>query len=205
MKTLITILTATTFAFSISTQAEDLPLSVVPKGVEIDAGSTGRFVLEPPDLNLDGGSREKPVFEVVSETEGLAKYPGGASVKYQINGAEIACEFSAPDGAKSLMFQMLIPIAFSQGGKYAFGGGDPQEFPAELSNQFAGTAGGREEFTVVDALGDGFSVQAPANWQALQDNRKFGWQTFAYQFLYDLKANAGKTTFVITVAPAKGE
>lgn len=202
MKTFLTILTTATLVFSNITRAEELPLTVVPKGVEIDAGSTGRFVLEPPDLNLESGSREKPVFEVVSETEGLAKYPSGATVKYQINGAEIACEFSSPGDAKSLMFQMLVPIKFSQGGKYAFGGGDPQEFPAELSNQFAGTAGGREEFTVVDALGDGFRIQAPANWQALQDNRKFGWQTFAYQFLYDLKANEGKSSFVITVAPA---
>lgn len=189
-------------AFS-SSRAEELPITVVAKGVEIDAGSVGRFVIEPPDRNLETGGREQAAFEAVSETEGIAKYPSGASITYRIDGREILCEFSDPGDAKSFLFQMLVPIKFSQGGKFTFGSGEARDFPAELSEQFAGTAGGREKFSIVDALGDGFSIQAPANWQALQDNRKFGAQTFAYQFLYDLKANAGKTTLVITVAPVK--
>jgi hypothetical protein len=183
--------------------ADDIPLMVIAEGVGIDAGSVGKFVIEPPNLVLESGKTEKPVFEAASETEGVAKYPNGAEVRYQVSGREILCQFTVPADGRALMFQMFVPIKFNQGGKYAFGGGDLKDFPADHTGQFVGTASGKEPFSVVDALGDGFTVQFSGNWQAVQDNRKFGWQTFAYQFLYDLKARAGGDSVVITVEPRK--
>lgn len=204
MKTSPTLPALAIFCLAISpTLADDLPLTVIDKGIEIDAGSVGKFVIEPPNLTLEDGKIEKPAFEAASETEGVAKYPNGAEVKYQVNGREIYCQYSVPADGKALMFQMLVPIKFSQGGKYAFGDGDLEDFPAEHTEQFVATDSGRETFSVVDALGDGFTVQFPGNWQALQDNRKFGWQTFAYQFLYDVKAHPGGNNVTITVAPLK--
>lgn len=183
--------------------ADELPLTVITKGVEIDAGSAGVFVLEPPNVVLEGGKTEKPVFEAVSASEGVAKYAGGAEVKYQVRGREIICQYSIPDDGKALMFQMLVPIKFNQGGKFSFGNEELNDFPVEHTGQFVSTASGREPFSVVDAMGDGFTLQSPGNWQAVQDNRKFGWQTFAYQFLYDLKASAGKNSLTVTVEPRK--
>lgn len=182
--------------------ADDLPLAVMAKGVEIESGSLGKFVLEPPALVLEGGKSEKPVFEALSETEGVARYSGGGECKFRVADGEIHCEYSGLESGKALRFQMLVPIRLNQGGKFAFGPGDWKEFPVEHSGQFVGTAGGSEPFALVDAGGEGFSLQTKANWQALQDNRQFNWATFAYQFLYDLKANAEKSSFAITVAPS---
>lgn len=206
MKTPYTLAAVAAFCLSLpSALADDLPLTVIAKGVEIDAGSVGKFVIEPPNLVLENGITEKPVFETLSATEGVAKYSNGAEVKYQVSGREILCQYSVPPDGKALMFQMLVPIKFGQGGKFAFGSADLKDFPADHTGQFVGTAGGKEPFSIVDALGDGFTVEFPGNWQAVQDNRKFGWQTFVYQFLYDLKARAGGNSVVITVEPRKAQ
>lgn len=181
--------------------AQDLLITVVSKGVEIQAGGLGQFVLEPPNALLENGKTEKPQFEKISETEGKATYLSGGEVLLQVSGNEILATFNSPPPASGLMFQMLIPIKFKDGGKFAFGSGEPKEFPAQHAGQFAGTASGREIFSLTNALGDGFSIEAQANWQAVQDNRKFGWEIFAYQFLLDLKAVAGKNSLIITVTP----
>jgi hypothetical protein len=180
-----------------------IELRIGSKGTEVSAEGMGGVILEPPVLVLDDGKTDKPVFEATSEKEGVAKYSDGSEVRYEIADQEIRCAYKLADGVKALRFQMILPLKLNQGGKFAFGGEDLKEFPGELGEQFVATSKNREPFTVVDAMGDGFTLEVPANWQGLQDNRKFGWQVFAYQFLYDLKAHPGKESFTILITPKK--
>jgi hypothetical protein len=182
---------------------EPPPLSIVAKGVEIDAGSAGKFVLEPPELTLADGSKEKPVFEVLSDSEGTAQYPSGAAVTFQTSTGEIRCRYEVPDDAKSLMFVMFVPMRFNQGGTFSFGG-EAREFPADLDKQHVATGKGSEPFTLLDPQGTGLEITAPIHWQAVQDNRKFGWPIFVYQALRDVKASPQKD-FVFSVSAKSPE
>jgi len=180
-----------------------IELRIGSKGAEISADGMGSLILEPPALVLDDGKTDKGVFEASSEKEGVAKYSDGSKVRYEVAEREIRCEYQPAAGVKALRFQVILPLKLNQGGKFSFGDGELKEFPGELVEQFVETSKNRDAFTVIDAMGDGLTINAPANWQGLQDNRKFGWQVFAYQFLYDLKAHAGKNSLTISITPKK--
>ncbi|WFB37805.1 hypothetical protein P3T73_08545 [Kiritimatiellota bacterium B12222] len=181
-----------------SVQADKLSLTVVDKGVEIDAGSTGKFIIGAPPLTLENGKTEKATFTVNSKSSGEATYPCGAELKLQIKGDEIQYEYDIPDNGKSFMFDMLIPIKFNQGGEYALGKSELQEFPEEHQGQFLTQGNGKSAFTLLNAKGKGFSLETQGHWQALQDNREFDWPIFVYKVLVDLKAAQGKD-IIITI------
>lgn len=201
MKTLKTLWLACLLLPVASLQA--IELRIGSKGAEISADGMGTLILEPPVLMLDEGKTDKGVFEVNSEKEGVAKYSDGSEVRFEIAEREILCEYQPAAGVRALRFQVILPLKLNQGGRFSFGDGELKEFPGELGEQFVETSKNRDPFTVVDAMGDGFAIDAPANWQGLQDNRKFGWQVFAYQFLYDLKAHAGKNSLTISITAKK--
>jgi hypothetical protein len=148
-------------------------------------------------LYLSGGEiKEKPAYEL-SGGRAVMKYPSGAKMEYETRDGELICRYSdLPETASGLMFQMILPIKLKDGGKYAFGEDALKEFPQEKGGQFVKT-GQRDKFVLVDASGDGFSLEAITNWYGLQDNRVFGWQAFAYTFLYDVKAYPGKSELAI--------
>ena len=192
------LVTITALALTVmSGLAGDIKLSLGDKGVVIDAGSAGKYTVEAPVLDL-GDSKEKPVFDAKT---GVAQYASGVTFTFKVDGGTIDCSYdNLPAEARSLSFFLMIPIRLKEGGKYSFGTGELKEFPAEKDKQFI-VSGARGKLNLLDASGDGFSLDVPANWAALQDNRVFNWNVFCYHFLRDLKAHPNERQFVIKVAP----
>jgi hypothetical protein len=184
--------------------AEDITLTLDAKGVLINAGALGSFVLSMPVLVTESPeTKEVPVFES-SVNKGIAKYPSGAKLDVEITSNTLVCTYSSlPANAKALKLGMVIPIKFKNGGKYGFNSDPLKEFPTEKGQKPSFEQGSAlRKFTLVDPMGSGFSIDAQSNWGQLQDNRFFNnSQSFQYIFIYDLKANPGKNSFTIKIDP----
>jgi hypothetical protein len=205
MKMLIKTLVVSVLMLS-SLQAGDVKLSLEKTGVEINAGSAGKFILQVPTLGAVGNDGfENPVVEV-SGKKATAKYPSGALLEMELAENEISCTFWAiPDHANSWMFVMTIPGKFSDGGKFGLGGKPIEDFPAVAgTSQFLTTGNTAKTFTLLGPGGDGFSINATTNWYGMQDNRAKGWgNQFVYSFLYDIRAYPGVTEFKIQIGRPK--
>ena len=196
MKKTATLLIALTCSL-LALHAEEPRISLSEKGIVIEKDGLGILTLEAPVLHLDSGKSEKPAFDVSGE-RAVAKYPGGTELQVELQNGEVTVRYaSVPPDAKALMFAMNIPVSFSQGGKFAFGKGDLKEFPAEKGEKFVQNGVGEGKL-VLAAPGDStLVVETPTNWIAMQDNRVFGMNNFSWQFLYDLRARAGKDSLTI--------
>jgi hypothetical protein len=189
--------------------AAPLPLLAIDlasgdKGITIDAGPAGTYTLEAPELTTTDGKKEKPVWES-GEKGGEAKYANGAIVEMTITGKEeILVAFKdLPESSKSLMFSMLIPINLNNGGTVSAEGKAPVSLPEEVGEQHVITGTTIGTFKLADASGAGFSLSMPTNWYTVQDNRKWNWNTFAFQGLYDLNAKPEEREFTVTVKDLK--
>lgn len=170
--------------------------SVADTGLVIDAGTMGKFTIEPPALNVEKGE-EKPVFTRKDAASATVEYASGAKLQYNVKPAQASIQFSnVPAKAKSFKFAMLVPMAFAQGGQYAFDSAPLKPLPFEKGGQFV-QHGNATSFTVVDPTGQGFTIVTPGGYQGLQDNRTFGWAVFGYQYQFDLH---GKTEGYINLS-----
>jgi len=197
MRALVVWICLTTVAY-----ADEAPkLALVKKGVEIDAGEMGRFVLEAPVLVTGGNQNMKPNFEVLGE-RGEARYANGAVFQIELEGNEIRCSFKdMPQDVKgAFKFIMEIPISFSEGGKFQLGSKDLQEFPMDATGEQFLVSGTNSNFSFADSDGHGLTLIVQTHWFGLQDNRMFQTKSFSYQFLIDPQAVSG-TDFTIRVEP----
>lgn len=170
--------------------AGSLSLAVNAKGVVIES-EVGQFILEAPNLTLkeDDYNGIKPQLSLKDSDTLVAKYPESdleitITIDKENNAARYA--LSQVPTARNLRFFMLVPLKLNKNGtKFSFDDIAFQTLPSEKGSQFLfnGTA---KRFRLVNDAGNGFSIAAPASWQGLQDNRLFNWDTYQYQFLYDL-------------------
>jgi len=172
------------------------------KSLAIDAGPMGGFTIETPSLNLAKGS-EKPVYTRKDKDHATAEYASGMQLAYEVKGSAVSIHFThAPATGKSLKFAMPVPMNYNRGGKYAFDAAELKPLPAEKGEQFV-QHGNAASFTVIDPTDQGFTVVTPGGYQGLQDNRKFGTESFGYQYQFDLNGKEeGYVNFSVKAAGA---
>lgn len=183
-------------------RAAEIVMTMVGTGVEIDVPEVGNFIVEVPLLTSSDGRAERGSFEVLSATEGVAKYPSGAEVNVQLAGSEITYQYPSGD-YKGLTFNMTVPKEPGKSGKFALGDDALKDFPSQFAGQFADKGNGKSRLSVVNSMDEGLTVSTAANWSALQDNRAFGTSSFSFQWVYDFKAHFGKDSLSISVSPYK--
>jgi len=186
--------------------------SLSEKGPVIEAGSMGRFVMEPPPFSGKSGS-ERPVFSLKDTNTGIAKYPSGLELAYTVSSGQLKLHYSgAPAGGKGFKFQTMLPVRLNQGGTFAFDTNPAIPFPAEKGGQFVGK-GNAMNLTVTDPLGEGFTLATPGGYHEMQDNRVFNWQAFGHHYYFDVFGKSeGDFAFVVkpagsgvTAAPSAGK
>ena len=163
--------------------ATAVKLSMGDKGVDITAGNFATYTLLAPTLNGD----TKPVY-VVSGNTGTATYPDGTVLELKLDeeaGQVVGHWTGAKPTTKSLRFEIYLPTKLGDGGQYSFNGGELKPFPAEHKGQFIANGDG-SKVAVVDPFGEGFVVETPGGWQAIQDNREWNWNILAYQSQFDI-------------------
>jgi hypothetical protein len=181
-------------------------LSVSDQGVVIDAGSMGKFTLDAPSFSVSGGGKaEKPVVEKKGDMAGIARYPSGLELEFNTLPNRVNFRFrNGPPKGKSFKFAMRFPIKFHQGGGYAVDGGPVQPLPAVLGDQFV-AKGNAKSFSLVDPMGQGFTLSTPGGYFELQDNREFNWQVFEYHWFHNVfgKAN-GEFVLLVNSRTSEG-
>lgn len=181
-----------------SGEAGEIVVSPDRDGVAIEAVGAGRFVLAAPVLSMHEEDYEGQKPQLALEGDVLtARYECGAELTIRVNSEEATADYEfsgVPKTAKGFRFQMLIPLSFNEGGRFAFGDKPPAKIPAAQKEQFL-EQGIASRFTIVNGQGAGFTLTAPENWQGLQDNRVFNWQTYAWLYLYDFKKYSGRNDF----------
>lgn len=182
-------------------------LSLDPKGVAIEAGVAGRVVIPSPDYTA-GGQTVKPVWTPSANgASGVIKYENGFAVTVAIDSAAgtITYDYSTSSVVPSAMlrFTTILPSSLTSGGRYSMDKGSPLvEFPFEFVDQHL-VRGEATDVSFVALGGEGFSVSAPVCWQAVQDNRKWNWNVFAWVYLYDLNKVPSRRAFSFTISAVK--
>jgi len=181
-------------------------LSLDPKGVAIEAGTAGRFVVPAPD-HTGGGQTLKPVWTPSDDGKtGRITYENGFEVRVTIDSVSGTITYDYADASfapgSALRFMTLIPISFNEGGRYSVDKAPLVEFPVDFVDQLL-VRGEATRVDIVGPLGEGFSVDAPACWQAIQDNRKWGWKAFAWVYLYDLNKVPSRRAFTFKISAIK--
>ena len=202
MKTLLSLLL---LALAAAVQAAPAPLSIDPKGIAINAGPAGRFILQNPVLVLPDGQELKPKWTALPEGGGgTLRYEGAPDIAVTVaNGAVTYKHTLGPGEAKLLKFVTIIPLSFNQGGKYIIDDMPPVDIPQDKNSQFL-QHGESERFGLVSPSGAGLVFEVPVSWQGLQDNRTWNWDVYAWMYNYDFAkaADSRELTISIETLPA---
>lgn len=201
MKTLLLLAACGLFAL---TGKASITLALDPKGVAIVAGSAGRIVVPSPEYSV-GGQTLKPVWTPSAEgASGVVKYDNGfeLAVKVDSSAGTITYDYTAATivAGAMLRFTTILPTTFNDAGRYSLDRAPLVEFPPAFIDQHL-VRGESTHVTFVAPTGDGFSVEAPVCWQAVQDNRKWNWNVFAWVYLYDLNKVPSRRAFTFKVTP----
>ena len=159
-------------------------LSFGHDGLDIDAGSLGKFTIEYPVFS-DG--QQKPVHKLVerkaSGKSATIKYEDGLQVELSVGDAgKVNIKTSGvPADVKHVEFHMHIPIAYNQGGswKLADKSGDfPKAKPA-TPHLFQGHA---PALKLTNYEGKSLDITAPEySFLQLTDNREWNWPIFHWK------------------------
>lgn len=200
---ILPVILAFLFPAAVLVGADAPTLTADEKGVQIDAGSAGKFLLPVPRLGMgaDDYKGEIPAIEYDGGQSVTGRYPSGAEIRISVNGARVECEFKGvPEGAKGFMFHTQIPLRFNSGGQFRLGDNSPQPFPEQQEKQLVGQ-GTAAQFTLLDGSGAGFRVVTPKDYQQVQDNRIFGAPVFVHILNYTFNNHGGKTAFSLAFEP----
>lgn len=171
------------------------------EGLDIDAGSLGKFTLHYPQLR---DASQQPVHKL------LAKHPAGKSASLQYDGGgkidltlddtgRVLLKLTGtPADVKTIAVEMLIPIAFNQGGKWHIGESEanfPKEKPANPHlYQNHATA-----LQITNYEGRSLIVQTPEySFLELTDNREWNWSIYGFRCATPL-ANRKELAFTIKI------
>ena len=184
-----------------SVVAQGATLKTTNKGLVIEAGSLGEYILEYPKLC---DAAQQPLRKLV-ETQATGqtatlKYEGGGSIEVKLGAdGNVTWTFAnIPSDVKNLQWETLIDIAFSKGGKWKIGDKDglfPREKPA-TPHLFSGHA---TKTQITNAQGQSLTLQVPDfSFVQLTDNREWNWPIFAWKSVRPFNADEKTLTFVIT-------
>lgn len=172
------------------------------EGIDIDAGSVGKFTIEYPGL-LD--SAQKPAHKLLekipAKTTAALKYEGGAQVELSLGteGKVVARFSQVPADVKNVEWNMHIPISFNQGGSWkagAKGAPFPKEKPAKphLLQDHA------DALTLTNYEARSLVIGVPQyTFLQLADNREWNWAIFHFKGVTPFDPNRKELAFTITL------
>ena len=153
-------------------------------GIEIEAGSLGKFTLGYPQL-LDAGHKaaHKLLGKTPAGKSATLTYEGGAQIDVTIgDSGKVNYKIgNAPEDVKVIGWEMHIPIAFNQGGKWKLGDKEA-EFPKEKPANPHLYQGHAPALHLIDYEGKSLEIQVPENtFLELTDNREWNWSIFHFR------------------------
>lgn len=207
MKLPLLLATLLAFAASLAGQTAPAKLSLGTRGIVIDAGPMGTFIIPAPELHVGPKpSKHKAEYSYAGGDTAEARYPGGATLRLQVDtaGTEILYTYAGlPEDARGFMHSMNIPIEFADGGHVQIGNDERKPLPAQATVQFV-TVGVGGPFRLTSPSGATLAFTGPGNWCAVQDNRTWNDQKFVYQFFRDTKGWGNATSYTIRLdSPAR--
>lgn len=150
-------------------------------GIEIDAGSVGKFTFEYPALLDDSRKPVRKLLEKnVAGASATLKYEGGLKLDLALGeGGMVRLKFSdAPAEVKFLEWGMFIPISFNQGGKWKIGDKEG-EFPKEKPGKPHLYQGNTDTVQITNYEGRSLTLKIPPySYLELTDNREWNWAIF---------------------------
>ncbi len=183
-------------------QARALTTTLTQHGIVVNTGRGGRFTLSYPAL----GTADKnalPSQVVVQGRKLSARYRSGATVTGELNDdGAMAFHFTAlPPEVQKIRFDLALPLALNQGGKFSIDRGNATAFPTTaLADAFL-FKGEARRMDITPAQGDSFAIEIEHGWQQMQDNRVWNMKTFAWMATAELpRTNGNEAFYTIRVA-----
>ncbi|TLD71024.1 hypothetical protein FEM03_08905 [Phragmitibacter flavus] len=174
--------------------AQTVGVRLLNEGMEIEAGSVGKLVLDYPKLFDEGQKVEsKLIAREVGKESALLSYEGGSKLRLDVGkNGEVGVVFVERGAdAKFLILEMQIPIGFNQGGSWKIGdkmAAFPVQKPEGNPHLFQGNA---ESLTVVNFEGRSLTVKPPGfSFLQLSDNREWNWPIFFWKSITPVEAHA---------------
>ena len=184
------------------------PAQFGAEGIDIDAGSLGKFTINYPAL-LD--AQQKPAHKLAAKrmagNTAELQYEDGAQVLLTLGeNGRISVQLSRPlPDVKFIEWDMLIPIAFNQGGHWMIGDHEG-EFPKAKPEKPHLYQGHAPALRIENYEGKMLEIQTPEySFLQLTDNREWNWPVFNWRCTTPFGADRKEATFTISVkAPADG-
>src|SRR6218665_255963 len=152
------------------------PMKLTADGIEIEGGSLGRFTFSYPLLlNEEQSPAHQLLGKDVSGQTAALTYDDGARVEVTVGPAgQLTFRLSSvPADVKNIGLEMLIPIAFNQGGKWKIGTQEGQ-FPPETPAKPHLYQNPAPSLTITNFEGKSLEVLVPENtFLQLTDNREW--------------------------------
>jgi len=174
-------------------------------GLDIDAGSLGKFTLAYPVL-LDAS--QQPTHKLLEKAPGgktaTLKYDGGAQVELAlaVDGRLNVKFVSTPPDVKYVVLEMHIPISFNQGGRWKIADTEA-DFPKERPAKPHLYQGHALALRITDYEGRSLEIQTPEySFLQLTDNREWNWPIFHFRCTTPL-ADRKELTFAIRFTDAE--
>jgi hypothetical protein len=171
-------------------------------GIDIDAGSVGKFTIEYPAL-LDAAQKPalKLLEKIPAQATAVLKYEGGAQVDLSLGAdGKVSARFShVPGDVKNVEWNMHIPISFNQGGSWKAGGkGAP--FPKEKPAQPHLLQDHADALALTNYEGRSLVLGVPQyTFLQLSDNREWNWAIFHFKGVTPFDPNRKELAFTITL------
>jgi hypothetical protein len=194
-------------AISLLSHASAAQFQFGADGLEIDAGSLGKFTLGYPQLR---DAAQQSVHKLLEKNPAgkvaTLKYDGGAQLDLALaeDGKLTVKLASVPADVKGVAVDMLIPIAFNQGGTWKIADVEapfPKDKPAK-PHLYQGHA---QSLRITNYEGRSLEVETPPySFLELSDNREWNWSVFSFRCNIPL-ADRKELTFAIHLTnPAPG-
>jgi len=190
-------LLAALFAPLFSPAVHAVETQLVAEGIAIDAASLGKYTFTYPVLN---DAAQNPVHKLreakLTGADATLVFEDGAEATVT-RGADGELKFKfakLPADVKNVSFEMLLPIAFNQGGKWQIGtkdGAFPKEkaTPPHLFQDHATAA----KFTNYE--GRSLALKLPEfSFLQLTDNREWNWAVFNFRVMVPMSPDRTELT-----------
>jgi beta-glucanase (GH16 family) len=196
-------------ALAIPVPAQAITITSSSKGIVVDEGDTGQFILKGPTLSFkkvgdpnSGDIKIKPSFtpapDGLSGTIAYPGSPGDAKLGYKISTADKSVTFSYDDISPvplSADFEMEFLVDQFLGGLYVIGDKPPTRLPIDVikGEYFHDTT-----FSLAGRDGVGLTITTPKGGTAFGDNRKYNGYSYTWRHQHPLKAT--EKSLVLTFA-----
>lgn len=167
-----------------TTPASALELHLKQEGIEVDAGTIGRFVFSYPAFLDQSNQTIHPIIEkTVTGDSAMLRYEGGASFAIRVaKDGSATMEWDAISAdVKSVELALQIPISFNQGGRWSIGEAD-EAFPAQKPANPHLYQGGQTVTRITNFEGKTLEMEVPQfAFLQLSDNREWDWSIYHWK------------------------